>query len=113
MLQGKVVINFEYDEEKEKCHTDLKQDGKDRLSKDDLIQLLQHCIGELMSEQVSEFSFLIKITQQFLLSVQILNLVYDIFGKRMLFHLFFMNFQLFLQSNSDFRVPIVNTAEIR
>jgi hypothetical protein len=50
MLQGKVVINFEYDEEKEKCHWDLKQDGKDRLSKDDLIQLLQHCIGELMSE---------------------------------------------------------------
>ena len=51
MLQGKVIINFEYDAEKEKCHWDLKQDkGKDRLSKDDLIQLLQHCIGELMSE---------------------------------------------------------------
>lgn len=50
MLHGKVIINFEYDEEKEKCHWDLKQDGKDRLRKDDLIQLLQHCIGELMSE---------------------------------------------------------------
>jgi hypothetical protein len=50
MLQGKVIIKFEYDAEKEKCHWDLKQDGKDRLSKDDLIQLLQHCIGELMSE---------------------------------------------------------------
>ena len=50
MLQGKVIIHFEYDEEKEKCRWDLKQDGKDQLSKDDLIQLLQHCIGELLSE---------------------------------------------------------------
>jgi len=50
MLQGKVVINFEYDEEKEKCRWDLIQEGKDRLNKDDLIQLLQHCITEFMSE---------------------------------------------------------------
>jgi len=49
MLQGKVVINFEYDEEKEKCHWELKQEDKDKLSNDDLIHLLQHCIGEFMT----------------------------------------------------------------
>jgi len=50
MLQGKVIINFEYDEEKEKCRWDLKQEGKDTLQKDDLILLFQHLVGELMSE---------------------------------------------------------------
>ena len=50
MLTGKVIINFSYDEEKEKCSWDLKQSGKDTLSKDDLVSLLQHCIGELMTE---------------------------------------------------------------
>lgn len=50
MLKGKVIIDFEYDEEKEKCKWDLKQKGKSTLDKDDLIHLLQHCIGELMAE---------------------------------------------------------------
>lgn len=50
MLEGKVIINFSYDEINEKCNWDLKQEGKDTLDKDDLIQLLQHCIGELMTE---------------------------------------------------------------
>jgi hypothetical protein len=50
MLKGKVIIDFTYDEENEKCNWDLKQQGKDTLAKEDLIQLLQHCIGELMSE---------------------------------------------------------------
>jgi|APFre7841882590_1041340.scaffolds.fasta_scaffold463780_1 hypothetical protein len=50
MLQGKVIINFEYDEKKEKCSWDLKQEGKDTLDKDDLILLFQHIIGEFMSE---------------------------------------------------------------
>jgi len=49
MLKGKVVIDFQYDEEQEKCIWEIKQKGKDILGKDDLIQLLQHCIGELMS----------------------------------------------------------------
>jgi hypothetical protein len=49
MLHGKVIINFEYDEEQEKCSWDITQKGKNTLSKDDLIHLLQHCIGELMS----------------------------------------------------------------
>lgn len=48
MLKGKVVINFSYDDETEKCSWDLKQEGNDTLGKDDLIQLLQHCIGDLM-----------------------------------------------------------------
>jgi hypothetical protein len=51
MLQGKVIIDFKYDEEKEKCKWDLKQDGKDTLDKDDLILLFQHVMGELMSDQ--------------------------------------------------------------
>jgi hypothetical protein len=50
MLQGKVIINFEYDEKKEKCSWDLKQEGKDTLDKDDLNLLFQHIIGEFMSE---------------------------------------------------------------
>jgi len=50
MLQGKVIINFEYDEKKEKCSWDLKQDGKDTLNKENLIFLFQHLVGELMSE---------------------------------------------------------------
>lgn len=50
MLQGKVVINFQYDEKNEKCSWDLKQEGEDKLSNDDLILLLQHCVGDLMAE---------------------------------------------------------------
>jgi len=50
MLQGKVIINFEYDEKKEKCSWDLKQEGKDTLDKDHLVLLFQHLVGELMSD---------------------------------------------------------------
>jgi len=50
MLQGKVIITFQYDEEKEKCSWELKQEGKDTLNKDDLIHLFQHIVGEFMSE---------------------------------------------------------------
>jgi hypothetical protein len=50
MLQGKVIINFEYDEVLEKCHWELTQEGKDTLGRDDLIHLLQHCISEFMEE---------------------------------------------------------------
>jgi uncharacterized NAD(P)/FAD-binding protein YdhS len=50
MLQGKVIITFEYDEADEKCRWTLKQEGKDTLSKDDLIYLFKHIIGEYMSE---------------------------------------------------------------
>lgn len=50
MLQGKVIITFEYDEENEKCKWDLKQEGKHTLSKDDLVFLFRHIIGEYMAE---------------------------------------------------------------
>jgi len=50
MLQGKVIITFEYDEENEKCRWELKQQGKDTLSKDDLVSLFKHIVGEYMSE---------------------------------------------------------------
>jgi hypothetical protein len=50
MLQGKVIINFNYDEAKEKCSWDLRQEGKDTLNKDDLISLFEHIIGEFMSD---------------------------------------------------------------
>ena len=51
MLQGKVIIHFQYDEKNEKCSWDMKQEGKDKLDNDDLVLLLQHCIGELMANE--------------------------------------------------------------
>jgi hypothetical protein len=50
MIQGKMIIHFEYDEKKEKCSWDLKQEGKDTQDKDHLVLLLQHCVGELMTD---------------------------------------------------------------
>ncbi len=50
MRQGKVIIHFRYDEEEEKCSWNMEQEGKDTLSKDDLILLFQHLVGELMTE---------------------------------------------------------------
>jgi hypothetical protein len=50
MLQGKVIINFKYDEEEEKCSWTMNQEGKDTLDKDHLVLLFQHLVGELMSE---------------------------------------------------------------
>ena len=50
MQQGKGIINFEYDEKKEKCSWGLKQEGKDFLDKDHLVLLFQHVMGELMTE---------------------------------------------------------------
>ena len=48
MLQGRVVIDFSYDEKNEKCNWKLKQEGKDTLPDEELIYLFQHLIGELM-----------------------------------------------------------------
>ena len=50
-LKGRVVIDFQYDEEKEQCSWKMKQEGKDRLKKEELVQLFQNCIGELMAEK--------------------------------------------------------------
>ena len=50
MIDGKVTIDFKYDEES-KCSWDLQQTGKDKLDNEDLINLFQHIIGELMSSE--------------------------------------------------------------
>ena len=47
MLKGRVIINFEYDEEKE-CSWNIKQDGESKLNNENLIYLLQHVTSELM-----------------------------------------------------------------
>ena len=47
-MKGRVIIDFERDEEEEKCSYNLKQEGKDTLDNDDLISLLKHVIGELI-----------------------------------------------------------------
>jgi len=48
MMKGRVIIDFERDEVKEKCNYNLKQEGNDTLDNEDLINLLKHVIGELM-----------------------------------------------------------------
>jgi len=49
-MKGKVVIDFEYDE-KSKCNWDIKQEGKDNLNNENLVYLLQHIVGELISNE--------------------------------------------------------------
>ena len=51
MMKGRVVIDFERDEDAEKCSYDLKQEGEDTLGNEDLISLFEHIIRELMSEE--------------------------------------------------------------
>jgi len=50
-MKGKVIINFNRDEESEKCSYKLKQEGDNILSKEDIISLFQHIISELISEE--------------------------------------------------------------
>jgi hypothetical protein len=47
-MKGKVVIDFEYDEETEDCKWDLNQEGETELDKQNLIFLLEHVLSELM-----------------------------------------------------------------
>ena len=47
-MKGRVIIDFERDEEEEKCSYCINQDGKDTLDNEELISLLKHVIGELM-----------------------------------------------------------------
>ena len=49
-IKGKVIINFEYDEENER-NWDLKQEGKNNLDNENLVYLLQHIVGELASTE--------------------------------------------------------------
>jgi hypothetical protein len=48
-IKGKVIIDFEYDETKEKCRWTIQQKGKDTLDNEMLILLFQHIVGELIS----------------------------------------------------------------
>ena len=50
-MKGRVIINFDRDEENEKCNFNLKQDGEDILDREDVISLLKHIISELMGEE--------------------------------------------------------------
>ena len=47
MLKGKIIINFEYDEEKE-CSWDIQQEGESKLDDENIIYLLQHITSELV-----------------------------------------------------------------
>jgi len=49
MLKGRVIIDFESDEEGE-CNFNIQQEGKDTLDDDNLVSLFEHIIRELMPE---------------------------------------------------------------
>ena len=48
MIDGKVIIDFHYDDIS-KCTWNMRQEGKDTLSKEDLINLFKHVVGDLMT----------------------------------------------------------------
>ena len=47
MIQGRVIIDFESDEEGT-CTWNIQQEGKDTLNNENLISLFEHIIMELM-----------------------------------------------------------------
>ena len=47
MLKGRVIIDFEADEEGE-CSWNIRQEGKDTLNDENLISLFEHIIRELI-----------------------------------------------------------------
>ena len=51
MIQGRVVIDFESDEEGE-CSYNIQQEGKDTLDDENLISLFEYIIRELMDKRV-------------------------------------------------------------
>jgi hypothetical protein len=50
MINGKVIIDFEYDENS-RCSWNISQQGADELDNENLIFLLQHVVSELMSKK--------------------------------------------------------------
>ena len=46
-MKGRVIIDFERDEEGEKCNYHLKQESEHALNNEDLISLFEHIIREL------------------------------------------------------------------
>jgi len=49
-MKGKVVINFEHTEDG-KCEWNVKQEGNDKLSNDDLLYLLETVMRDVMEEK--------------------------------------------------------------
>jgi len=47
MIKGRIIIDFESDEEGE-CSWNIQQEGKDKLDDEDMISLFEHIIRELM-----------------------------------------------------------------
>ena len=47
MIEGRVIVDFESDEEGE-CNWKIQQEGKDKLDDENLISLFEHIIRELM-----------------------------------------------------------------
>ena len=47
-MQGRLIIDFERDEKKEKCSYNYKQEGKYKLKKEELILLLENIIRDIM-----------------------------------------------------------------
>ena len=50
-MKGRVIVDFERDEEEEKCSYSLKQVGNDTLDDEDIISLFKLIISELMAEE--------------------------------------------------------------
>ena len=50
MMNGKVIIDFKYDDDTSECSWNINQEGGDTLNNENLIFLLQHIIGELTSD---------------------------------------------------------------
>ena len=51
IMKGRVIVDFERDEEEEKCSYSLKQVGNDTLDDEDIISLFKLIISELMAEE--------------------------------------------------------------
>lgn len=50
-MKGRVIVDFEIDEEEEKCNYSIKQVGNDAIDNEDVISLFKHIISELMTEE--------------------------------------------------------------
>lgn len=50
MLKGRIIIDFEADEEGE-CNYSIKQEGEDKLDNENLVSLFEHIIRELMPNE--------------------------------------------------------------
>jgi len=51
IMKGRVIVDFEREEEEEKCSYNLTQVGNDTLDNEDIISLFKHIVSELMAEE--------------------------------------------------------------